>query len=474
MAQTSTEIALRYVGTGKDKKKVIRGKFRARCGMCGSTTLGCEIIWNDTRGGYVHTACDPVAKAWDAGSRTPERDEWDEPPVPGRPPVPEPARGPVLDAELEARIAALVKAAVPPAAKAEVAAMTNKIGADLTALTANRIADAVTVIEREYGDKVRAAVKALEDAARTGEVKTVIEIRSPGKTVTFGGDGEVVHERFPWLLKLAQARKAIFLPGPTGCGKSHIGAQIARALALPFGVLSCSPGMTEGQLLGRSIPNITTGAEVYRESEFVRIYEGGGVFMFDEIDAGDATVLLVLNSALANGYLNLPGRPEKPIAKMHKDFVCIAAANTWGSGADRQYVGRNQLDLATLDRFRMGTVPIGYSPTIEARLCPHGALRTLCLDWRQKITDNRLLRVLSTRFMRDAHDMLTHGGADFEDVRAAFFAGWPENERQKVDCVPLPSNSKAAATAYALPPTRKAPMAAPARTVDDDGDEVPF
>jgi hypothetical protein len=35
----------------------------------------------------------------------------------------------------------------------------------------------------------------------------------------------------------------------------------------------------------------------------------------------------------------------------HKDFICIAAANTFGMGANRVYVGRNQLDAATLDRF---------------------------------------------------------------------------------------------------------------------------
>jgi len=42
--------------------------------------------------------------------------------------------------------------------------------------------------------------------------------------------------------------------------------------------------------------------------------------------------------------------PDKKVER-HKDFYCIAAANTYGSGADREYIGRNQLDAASLDRF---------------------------------------------------------------------------------------------------------------------------
>src|SRR5690606_29333119 len=37
--------------------------------------------------------------------------------------------------------------------------------------------------------------------------------------------------------------------------------------------------------------------------------------------------------------------------KKHEKFALVACLNTFGSGADRLYVGRNQLDAATLDRF---------------------------------------------------------------------------------------------------------------------------
>jgi hypothetical protein len=250
--------------------------------------------------------------------------------------------------------------------------------------------------------------------------------------------GEVFHARFEWVLKLARAGKPIFIPGPTGAGKTHLAEQVARALGLQFGMISCSPGMTESKLTGRSIPNISTGEEVFRTTEFIKCYEDGGVFLFDEMDAADPTVLLVINAALANGMLPLPERKDKPIAKRHKNFVCIAAANTWGTGADRQYVGRNRLDEATLDRFRIGIVPVDYSPAVERHLCPDGDLYDLLLKWREGIRANRLERVLSTRFIRDAHDMLQIG-ASYAEIAHAFFSGWPAEQVRKVYGGDLPA-----------------------------------
>ena len=75
--------------------------------------------------------------------------------------------------------------------------------------------------------------------------------------------------------------------------------------------------------------------------------KNGGIFFLDEIDNSDPSALIVINSALANGYMAFP---HETIDR-HKDFRIIAAANTWGKGADLQYVGRNALDGATLDRF---------------------------------------------------------------------------------------------------------------------------
>ena len=49
-----------------------------------------------------------------------------------------------------------------------------------------------------------------------------------------------------------------------------------------------------------------------------------------------------------------------------KDCAIIATANTYGLGADRVYVGRNQLDGATLDRFIV--IDVDYDEALEMAL----------------------------------------------------------------------------------------------------------
>src|SRR5690606_15766329 len=120
---------------------------------------------------------------------------------------------------------------------------------------------------------------------------------------------------------------------------------------------------------------LKTGSTKFQSTDFLRCYEGGGVFLMDEVDAADSNVMLVLNSAIANNYCNVPNRPDHPRAERHPDFVMIAAANAFGRGATRVYAGRNQLDEATLDRFRIGTVDCYYDEAIEAALCPNDTIR---------------------------------------------------------------------------------------------------
>lgn len=239
------------------------------------------------------------------------------------------------------------------------------------------------------------------------------------------------HPKFKQITALAQARKNIFIYGPTGSGKSFICGQVAEALGLPFYFVSCTAGMSEGVLTGRLLPVGKNGTFEYVISEFVKAYEEGGVFLLDELDAADPNVLLIVNAALANGRLALSNRPEKPYAIRHKDFVCIAAANTVGTGGDRMYSGRNKLDGSTLDRFMIGKVMVDYDRSVEEQLCPDTGLRKVLWRVRDGINENRLERAMSTRFMIDAYEM-KQAGWTVEEIMAAFFTGWREDEVGKV------------------------------------------
>lgn len=157
------------------------------------------------------------------------------------------------------------------------------------------------------------------------------------------------HERFPLLLQTLAVGLNVLLVGPAGTGKTTAARKAAEALGLGFSCLSVGPQTSKSDLLG-----FVDAGGTYRESLFVSAYRDGGVFLLDEIDAGNAGVLTVLNAALAGDVMATP----VGMVSRSPRFLTVAGANTYGQGASRQYVGRNQLDAATLDRFAVLDWPI--------------------------------------------------------------------------------------------------------------------
>jgi MoxR-like ATPase len=288
-------------------------------------------------------------------------------------------------------------------------------------------AQMVKEIERNLSGRILDAIRAEVEKMPPKEI-----VLKDGDTVRKLPKGEVYQPCFERMLRLGKARKNILLIGPTGSGKTHTAKQLAEALGLPFGVISCSGGLTEAKLMGRVTPNVTEGESVYQESEFVRLYENGGVYCLDELDGADPNMTLVLNSAIANDFLGVPDRKDKPIAKRHKDFILVATANTWGHGSTRKFVGRYPIDEATLDRFRVGTIEVGYCVAVERHLVRgNQEVFDRLTEWREKIVAANLERVLSTRFFRDVADMMAVGDT-WKDIEQAFFGGWKKEEIMKV------------------------------------------
>lgn len=278
--------------------------------------------------------------------------------------------------------------------------------------------------------KQKAEQLAKQLQAKTTTVEEVHTYKTPkGKPKVMKA---TFHAQFKVLLDLAKLRENIFLYGPTGCGKSYICSQLAEALGLPFAFVSCSAGMSEGQIGGKLLPTGKGGQFEYVLSEFVRCYEQGGVFLLDEIDAADDNVLLFVNAALASDRCAVPNRPDNPYATKHPDFICVAAANTAGTGADRMYSGRKKLDGATLDRFQIGKVYLDYDLTVEQMLCPDEQLLAWCHAVRRGINENRLERAMSSRFIEKAYKMHTQAGWTLEQIADRFYCGWREDEINKV------------------------------------------
>lgn len=269
-----------------------------------------------------------------------------------------------------------------------------------------------------------------EEVAKAQPQKIVIDTAAVIKAQVAILEG--THPLFEKVLKLVVAGINVLLVGPAGCGKTTMAHMIAKALKRKFGMLSCTSGASEAQLTGWLLPvgeGKAAGTFTYVPSEFVRMYEGGdSVFLFDEFDAADPNMLLVVNSALANGSLHVPQRHEEPLVKRGKNVALIAAANTYGSGADMVYAGRNQLDAATLDRFYV--VEMDYDRALEERI----GEKAVC-EWawrlRENVKQHRVRRVVSTRTIMKMTAALK-AGVTFQQARKDMLAGWTKDELAKV------------------------------------------
>lgn len=191
-----------------------------------------------------------------------------------------------------------------------------------------------------------------------------------GKKVPMQG---IQHEKFETVLKFVANDEPVFLTGPAGSGKNVLCKQIAEALGLKF-------YFTNAVTQEYKLTGFTDAMGNYQPTQFYEAFTKGGVFMLDEMDASIPEVLVILNAAIANRYFDFPA----PIGyvEAHPDFRVIAAGNTTGQGASYEYVGRNQLDAASLDRFAI--VKIDYSEAIENSVAGGDVeLAQFCRDFRK-------------------------------------------------------------------------------------------
>jgi hypothetical protein len=190
------------------------------------------------------------------------------------------------------------------------------------------------------------------------------------------------HEVAPDVLACLAANVHVYLVGPAGSGKTHMASTCAEALGRELYI--CGAMLTKHEVTGFMNANggyVTTAAR--------QAYEFGGILLWDEADASMPAALVAVNAMLANGEYTFPDKT----VKRHADFVVIAAGNTFGRGADREYVGRLQLDAATLDRFAF--IEMGYDHGLERALAraeykAHGGTDVqACEQWLDKVIQVR-------------------------------------------------------------------------------------
>jgi cobaltochelatase CobS len=199
-----------------------------------------------------------------------------------------------------------------------------------------------------------------EATSQVAELRSAIDRLRPKVTEIHLSDNEIIkldgiqHHQFPKVLSGIANGEHLYLVGQAGTGKSTIAENASKSLGLDFASKSCSSQSTEASLLG-----YMSATGNYVGTQFREAYEKGFVFLLDEVDNGNPNILTVLNSALSNTFMAFPDG----MVKRHKNFVLIATANTFGNGATSEYVGRNALDKAFMDRFT--TITVGYDSDVE-------------------------------------------------------------------------------------------------------------
>lgn len=267
-----------------------------------------------------------------------------------------------------------------------------------------------------------------------------LDLTAPG--VNLSGDA-VMHHKFPLLAAAVSVRVNVMLVGPAGSGKTTACEKVAQALGLKF--YATGAIASEYKLTG--FINAQGGIV---STAFRKAFEDGGLFLFGETDASFPNALLTFNTALANDWMDFPDG----MVKRHPDFRVVADANTFGTGADRLYVGRNQLDAASLDRYAV--LDWGYDEALEASLlglpAPKGSpvpqsiwplpefeVQGIAARWfervrkvRHAVTDLKVRHVVSPRATINGTKLLAAGWSWADTEEAVIWKGLDADTKAKV------------------------------------------
>ena len=246
-----------------------------------------------------------------------------------------------------------------------------------------------------------------------------ITIVSPDGSKKLGE--KLVHEKYETVLKAVANDVPVMLVGPAGSGKTTLCEQVAEALDKRFyftGAVASEyklSGFVDAQ--GRIV------STAFREA-----YKNGGLFLFDEVDASMPQAIMAFNAALANGHCDFPGDTEP--TKRHPDFRVVAAANTFGRGADRQYVGRNQLDAASLDRFAV--IELDYDEEMETALAGNKQWSKRIQRIRKEIQKQQIRHIVSPRASIMGAKLLAAGFSTDEALEATVWKGLDKDTKARI------------------------------------------
>lgn len=227
------------------------------------------------------------------------------------------------------------------------------------------------------------------------------------------------HHMLPDVIRYIKAGLNVALVGPAGTGKSTIAHMAAEVLEKEF--RGCGALLSKYDLVG-----FKDASGAYHETPLYDAYVNGHLFCFDELDASAPDAVVAFNAITDNQ--NVYAFPNG-MHKKHGGFVAVACMNTWGSGADADYVGRFKQDAAAMSRFVR--VYIDYDTNIERQL---GDADICNRVWQLRSACKSLgiRHVVSTRMIQQAQ-AARDAGTDKKAIdRDVLFAGLTESTIKQI------------------------------------------
>lgn len=150
---------------------------------------------------------------------------------------------------------------------------------------------------------------------------------------------------------------AIAIVGPTGNGKSSCAYESLESLERSYLVIDITEFIEPFELVGGMSYHPEHG-NYWVDGAITKAFREGLDVIINEFDAANPRAAMCLQSVFqdpgVNGksrYVTTPGCPDHDRVFPQGNCQIVVTMNTFGSGANRHYTGRNGMDQATLDRF---------------------------------------------------------------------------------------------------------------------------
>jgi cobaltochelatase CobS len=193
---------------------------------------------------------------------------------------------------------------------------------------------------------------------------------------------ELLSDLLAWL-KGASGSDALYLSGPTGCGKSSLVTQAAARLGIPLYVVSCHEHLELAELFGRYL--VRDGAMHWQDGPLVAGLKdpAGAWILLDEVDTLDPGTFVGLNALLEGRAMLIPETGEL-LEPQRYGARLLCAGNTAGGGdASGLYQATKRQNLASMGRFML--LEVGYAEPAEELRALEKAVPALPEPIRQKM-----------------------------------------------------------------------------------------